>query len=370
MLEVGDFAPWFALPSTTNSLFHFNTVAGRRVILFFFGNAGYEDIQIILKAFQEHQAIFKQLEILLLGVSIQRKDESLQRCTQLAPNFIIFWDFEKKVSQEYGVCRLVQQGEKVVTEYWPKTLILNENLQVLKIISLENPRDHVPQVLAFLKTVPQREKLQPATTHPPVLIVPKVLDINVCRHLIHLYQIYGGTPSGFVRQVADKTVLVSDETVKKRRDFLIEDPQLQQQISRQIFRRVCPEIEKAFQFSMTRFERYLVACYNAQIGGYFRAHRDNTSQGTAHRRFAMTLNLNTGDYTGGYLIFPEYSSQGYQPQAGDAIIFSCSLMHEVTPVITGQRYALLSFFYGEQDVKLREENQKFIDLNTQSTQNH
>ena len=44
-------------------------------------------------------------------------------------------------------------------------------------------------------------------------------------------------------------------------------------------------------------ERYIVACY-APGAGHFRPHRDNTTLGTAHRKFAVTINLNAGDYDG------------------------------------------------------------------------
>jgi hypothetical protein len=72
-----------------------------------------------------------------------------------------------------------------------------------------------------------------------------------------------------------------------------------------------PEIHKAFQFLATRMERYIVACYDAQEAGHFRPHRDNTTKGTAHRRFAVSLFLNTGEYEGGHLRFPEYGSALY-----------------------------------------------------------
>jgi predicted 2-oxoglutarate/Fe(II)-dependent dioxygenase YbiX len=151
-----------------------------------------------------------------------------------------------------------------------------------------------------------------------------------------------------------------DDTFKKRRDFFIEDPKLQQRLSAIIWRRVRPEVEKAFQFTITRFERYLVGCYDAQSGGYFRPHRDNTSKATRHRRFAMTLNLNVGEYNGGFLRFPEYAPHGYKGDSGTAIIFSCSVLHEATPVISGQRFALLSFFYGNEDAVVRQANFKYL----------
>jgi hypothetical protein len=70
--------------------------------------------------------------------------------------------------------------------------------------------------------------------------------------------------------------------------------------------RLVPEIDKAFQFTVTRMERHIVACYDAAEEAHFRPHRDNTTKGTAHRRFAVSLFLNTGAYEGGLLRFPEF----------------------------------------------------------------
>jgi predicted 2-oxoglutarate/Fe(II)-dependent dioxygenase YbiX len=103
-------------------------------------------------------------------------------------------------------------------------------------------------------------------------------------------------------------------------------------------------------------ERYIVACYDAEQGGHFRPHRDNTTKGTAHRRFAVTINLNAGDYGGGDLRFPEYGPATYRAPTGGAVVFSCSLLHEATPVTSGTRYAFLPFLYDEAAAELREAN--------------
>ena len=95
--------------------------------------------------------------------------------------------------------------------------------------------------------------------------------------------------------VADggRTVGKLDRNHKIRRDLPIEDAQVQAQLRARIQRRLVPEIQKAFQFRATRIERYIVACYDSAEGGHFRAHRDNTTAGTAHRRFAVTINSMT-----------------------------------------------------------------------------
>jgi predicted 2-oxoglutarate/Fe(II)-dependent dioxygenase YbiX len=79
----------------------------------------------------------------------------------------------------------------------------------------------------------------------------------------------------------------------------------------------------------------------------------------------MTINLNTPEYEGGCLWFPEYGPSLFRPQVGEAIIFSCSLLHEVTPVVFGKRYALLSFFYDDAAAQQRQQNQRYLAVAAQ-----
>ncbi len=52
-------------------------------------------------------------------------------------------------------------------------------------------------------------------------------------------------------------------------------------------------------------------------------------------------------FAGGELVFPEFSRRGYRAGAGGAVVFSCSLMHLVTPVMAGRRLACLPFVFDE-----------------------
>ena len=125
-------------------------------------------------------------------------------------------------------------------------------------------------------------------------------------------------------------------------------------------RHLLPEIAKAFQFQATRIERYIVACYDSKEGGFFRAHRDNTTRGTAHRRFAVSINLND-DFEGGEISFPEYGPRSFKPAPGAAVVFSCSLLHAVSTVTRGRRYAFLPFLYDDAAARIREANNAFLD---------
>jgi predicted 2-oxoglutarate/Fe(II)-dependent dioxygenase YbiX len=106
-------------------------------------------------------------------------------------------------------------------------------------------------------------------------------------------------------------------------------------------------------------ERYLVGCYTADDGGHFRPHRDNTTKGTAHRRFAVTINLNS-DFEGGELSFPEYGPRSFKPPPGGAVVFSCSLLHTVSKVTRGKRYAFLPFLYDDAAAEERERNNQYL----------
>ena len=79
---------------------------------------------------------------------------------------------------------------------------------------------------------------------------------------------------------------------------------------------------------------------------FFDAHRDNLSPNTAHRRLAVSVNLNEG-YSGGELRFPEFGLDRYCPKLGNALVFSCAHLHEVLPVTNGRRFTLLTFLYDE-----------------------
>ena len=124
-----------------------------------------------------------------------------------------------------------------------------------------------------------------------------------------------------MRDFDGKTVGIVDHSHKRRKDYQIADEELQKETQFRIRRRLVHEIKQAFQFEGTRMERCIVACYDAGEGGYFRPHRDNTTKGTAHRRFAVTLNLNSEDYDGGYLRFLEYGPQLFKAPTGGAVVF-------------------------------------------------
>jgi predicted 2-oxoglutarate/Fe(II)-dependent dioxygenase YbiX len=177
----------------------------------------------------------------------------------------------------------------------------------------------------------------------PILTVPNVLSRADCRALIQRWHQMGHAAGTVTSTVKGELVERVYEGLKKRRDHHLTDPDVRKPLMAMIARRLGPELGKAFCFGSFRFDRTIIACYDSDRGDYFRRHRDNTTPATAGRRFALTLNLNSDEYDGGELIFPEYGDYRYKPPAGAAVVFSCSLLHEALPVTRGTRFALLSF---------------------------
>jgi predicted 2-oxoglutarate/Fe(II)-dependent dioxygenase YbiX len=177
----------------------------------------------------------------------------------------------------------------------------------------------------------------------PVLTVPNVLSREDCRALIARWHAEGHEPGYVTSLVQGEQVRRVYEDLKKRRDHRLDDPAVRKPLMAMIARRISPELTKAFCYGSFKFDRVLIACYDAERGDYFRRHRDNSAPATETRRFALTLNLNSEDYDGGELIFPEYGDYRYKPPTGAAVLFSCSLLHEALPVTRGRRFALLSF---------------------------
>ena len=99
-----------------------------------------------------------------------------------------------------------------------------------------------------------------------------------------------------------------------------------------------------------------MARYAAEDGGFFSAHRDDVTPATAHRKFAVPLNLNAEDYDGGDLRFPEFGPRTYRPPTGGARVVCCSLLHEATPVTKGERFVFVPFLYDEEGARIRQRN--------------
>jgi predicted 2-oxoglutarate/Fe(II)-dependent dioxygenase YbiX/peroxiredoxin len=360
----GEPCPWFIASSSLNNQFHFSSTAGRYNVLCLFGSAANPTSQAILteiRRIQKGIRLFDIQNFLFTGVSIDPEDKSAGRLIQDDHAIRWFWDFDQSISRQLGCLLLDRADPTTLAGFVPQSIVLDERLRVMQTIPIgDDPIEHVQKMCGYLTSLPPLAAPSVANVQAPVLIVPRVFEPALCEALINYYEKAGGQESGFMREVNGMTVPVHDYSHKRRTDCQIEDEELRRACMVRIHDRLTPEIHKAYQFVANRMERYIVACYDASTNDHFRAHRDNTTKGTAHRRFAVSLVLNAEAFEGGYLRFPEFGRQLYAPPSGGAVVFSCSLLHEATPVTKGRRFVFLPFLYDDAAAKIRDENLKFL----------
>jgi predicted 2-oxoglutarate/Fe(II)-dependent dioxygenase YbiX/peroxiredoxin len=340
--------PWFRAKAIGGrDVYTFDTTAGRHILMLFLGSAALPEAQGALAVAAANRDLFDDEAACFFGVTVDPADAAQRRVTQSLPGIRFFLDEDQAVSRLYGA---VAEGG----QYRPHWLLIDPALRALGPFPIGAGEAAVAALRRALSAAAPEQ-------WAPVLLAPNILEPQLCARLIDYYKAEGGSESGFMREVAGKTVLVTDPAHKLRRDCTIEDEALRVRLQAAVKARLLPMVKRAFQFEATRMERYLIGCYDSGTGGHFRPHRDNTTKGTAHRRFAVSINLNAEDHEGGDLRFPEYGPRTYRPPTGGAVVFSCSLLHEATPMVSGTRYAFLPFLYDEEAARQREANTAFVE---------
>ncbi len=349
----GEYTAAFSLPSTQGKKVDANDLLGRPLVLFFYLSDAVDGFAEIVTGFRDLYPEFQQLGINVVGVGVQDVETQKKWVQTLGLPYPLASDADAHAAFELGIASPNPESPSALT-ISQSTFLMNAGLRIVKRYDEIAPKHHAAEVLADARELLFPEPSRLIVEHAPVLLMRNVLSPELCRELVQTWETQGNEDSGFMKQIDGKTVGQYDYNHKIRRDHFLKSGPVLDQVKQQIGIHIVPQIFQAFNYNATRFEDFRVACYDASRGGYFRPHRDNTTEGTAHRRFAMSLLLND-DFEGGHLRFPEHSVHHYRPRAGSAVIFSCSMLHEATDVTAGRRFVLLSFFYGEAEAKKREE---------------
>ncbi len=206
------------------------------------------------------------------------------------------------------------------------------------------PLVEAPRLLDALPAARTVDGAGPRPAVPPLLFVPGVLPVELCADLVRWFGSQRPEPSPMLREVDGESRLVVDPTAKIRHDVGLTDEHLAGVVEACLVRRLLPEIVRLFAYGCRSYEPVKLAAYDAGDNGWFAPHRDNATSDAAHRRFALSCNLDDG-HTGGDLRFPEWSPDTFRPAVGEALVFPGNVLHEVTPVTAGRRHALITFLW-------------------------
>jgi hypothetical protein len=241
-------------------------------------------------------------------------------------------------SSDYSSCLLDRLGElgRAFASNGPLAIIVDAAGRVAEVLP-QPTSGAIAARVTQLYTASQPAVVQ---AKAPVLLLERVVDLGLCRRLIDYWQ----RKDKISNTVGGLQGNVVNGDVKRRHDVQLDDPRLFVPLRDCLVRRVVPAIQRAFHISIMVIEAPIIGCYDVESSGRFGRHRDNTSSYTAHRQFALSLNLNPDEeYAGGELRFPEFGRELYRPVAGGALVFSASLLHEVVPLTRGRRFGVFTF---------------------------
>lgn len=335
-IQYGDMLPWW---NQGHHRFVFDGLTGQYIVLGFYKTAG-DPIGHNALARLHELCHFVQDKAYFLCVSGDREDATERRVQETFAPIRFIFDLDGTIHRAYGI------GEG---RLW---VIADPMLRVIETIPYRSDGRDIRQLAALLAALPAPAEFAGLEIPPPILILQNVFERSFCQHLIDLYEENGRQSSGFMQEIAGRTVEQFDPKWKIRKDHIISDTAIIDQIKVRFSRRVGLMLRRVFHFRLSRMERHLVACYAAEDGGHFGPHRDDTVKATEHRRFAASINLND-DFGGGELAFPEFSRRSFKVPLGTAVIFSGSLLHQVTRVTHGRRYAFLPFLHDEEAERIR-----------------
>lgn len=341
-LEAGAFIPYFSAVDHDGKRREIHNYAGKNTALIFITNNELLYLAEFFACLRRAQKSFAQRQMHVVSIfhlSIGELSSVYEHYDVWSP---IWADADGSIAASFGI--EMQQAAKKKSY----AFLCNRNLQVLSRYEFGNIENFMGDIIRDTDELAPKLEHNLVGEHAPVLVVPNVLDQASCQRLISYWQSEGERFEGKIG--ADENSNYS-KSWKVRTDTHVTD-ELQTHLDELLTRNLFPELEKVTGLKVTRREDYKIGCYDGAKGGFFNQHRDNFEPGLAYRRYAMTLNLND-DFEGGELNFPEYGGGLYRPSAGTAVIFPCSLMHQANKVTTGQRYMLVSFFYGEQEAKQR-----------------
>ena len=339
-LSPGDPFPHLTGRTPTDAM-RMDYMPGRYIALAFLpASAPAAEIRAVMTALAEHEALFDDSHCCFFGVL--KHPRLIASAEDSPPGIRWFLDPEGALFEESGMTF----GD-VDEAGW---IVVDPALRVLRTA----PLSETAEVMRWLGALPPVDDHAGTRIVAPVLIVPRVLEPELCAEIIAMHR-NGRAIEGPVITQTDGVVSAPyvDRDYRSAQQVSVTDPDLRGRIEDRLMRRLAPEVLKALRYEVRDIESCFVAAYDAADGGRFRAHRDNLRP-LQNRQFTLAINLNAEGYEGGELRFPEFGSATYRAPTGGAIVFASSLLHEVTLITSGRRYVMLSFFIDPPAVRARE----------------
>lgn len=143
MLKVGDLAPEFALPANDGATLKLSDLRGRRVLLWFFPEAGTPGCSLEGRGLRDHREYFDQAGIEIVGISFDSVNDNEAFARAQNFGFPLLSDTAREVALAYGACEgpKARHAERV-------SFLIGGDGRVERVYDKVDPRDHAAKVLA------------------------------------------------------------------------------------------------------------------------------------------------------------------------------------------------------------------------------
>lgn len=293
--EVGDKIPYATLLQ----------MIGTPFVLFYFLKEGHLISDQLLTEFNKTADAFKTLGVKLVGLSpIARPLES---------PFPLMVDEGLGIGRQLGVAHSDILGSIERVEAQPTIFLVDGTLRVRQIIHSVHPQAEIAQLL---QDIPEKLFYQETA---PVLKVPFTFDQILCQNLLKQW------------------MCKEKET---------EEGALERSVDLCIAKRVLPCLRAAFRYTpVYREPPQIIQQSTLPLDRLLKA---NALPTTHTREFALIIPLKMEVLEGHELIFLEYGPTQYHVNVGEALVFSCDLLHQYLSSKQGEIYWFMTFFHTEQ----------------------
>ena len=146
LLQVGQIAPDFTLPSQDGSRISLHDFRGKWVVLYFYPKDGTPGCTVEAHNFQRDMAKYDEHHAVIVGVSVDSTGSHKDFCAKQGLTFKLAADTDKEVSRKYGSLTSLL-GYKIAAR---NTFLVNPEGKIAKVWTGVSPGGHSAEVLAAL----------------------------------------------------------------------------------------------------------------------------------------------------------------------------------------------------------------------------
>ena len=310
-LQQRDYAPYRIADLSGKTVFDIKPFAGYFSLLAFTGNSALPECVLAQKAIAAAAALFDHKRARLAIVTQDSDPNSPSTAIRAIAQQVE--DPEFIAAAAFGA---ISPAENGTANFRPRWVILSPALRIVRIIPL---RQADVAIETFSKLLSRPEEI--ASHFPPALEQTDVLEPEFCDSLLSECKRVAISPGRHGQEFGPMS-----------------DKQTRDQVAMSLERRVLPALGAFFNCSPRKIEHltFVKRSRCQQTERDLLRIRDRMSIKVA-KAFGVLVPLDDLSYSGGNIIFPEFSPRELAIKKGSALVYSCNLLRETSPVAIDSR---------------------------------